>query len=243
MDPHTVPLDPANAPFTIGAHVACGDGTGGKLTRVIIDPVARTLTHLVVEPGPELGTSRLVPVALVASADPDTITLRCDAAEFEQLDSAVETEFVQPSQDNFGYPMTQVGLLPYYPLGTGMGGPMTGALGAIGGMGGMDPAERFPPEEIVYEKVPVGDIQIHRGDRVHARDGDIGKVQGLVVDPRDSHVTHVLLEQGHLWGKKEVSIPIGSITCTAAGIEVRLNKDEVRDLPPVAVEHPDWLGK
>ena len=41
-------------------------------------------------------------------------------------------------------------------------------------------------------------------------DGPIGRVQGLVVDPTDHHVTHVLLAKGHLWGEKEVAIPIGA---------------------------------
>ena len=42
-----------------------------------------------------------------------------------------------------------------------------------------------------------------RGDPVHALDGEIGRVQGLLVDPDDHRVTHVLLEEGHLWGRKK----------------------------------------
>lgn len=239
MDPTTTPVDPATAPFTIGADVVCVDGGGGELTRVIIDPLARTLTHLVVRPGPQLGPARLVPVALVASADPDTIALRCDGAEFQRLESAVTTAFFPAARDEFGYPAAQVGLLPYYPLGSGIG------MGApiIPSAGRLDRLDRLEPEEIAYERVPLGGLQVRRGDRVHAADGDIGRVQGLVVDPRDSQVTHVLLQEGHLWGRKEVSIPIGAVTCTPEGIEVRLTKDDVRDLPPVAVEHPDWIGQ
>lgn len=234
MDSTTIPVDPSTAPFTIGADVACSDGTGGRLARVIIDPVARTLTHLVVQS--QDGRSRLVPVALVASADPDMIALRCDAAEFDHLDSAEETHFVSAARDDFGYPASQVSLMPYFPLGTGMGGSL------IGGYGGLDPANPAGPEQVVYERIPLGNVQVRRGERVHAQDGDIGRVQGLVVDPADNHVTHVLLEEGHLWGKKDVSIPIRAVTCTADGLEVGLSKDEVRDLPSVEVEHPDWLA-
>ena len=39
----------------------------------------------------------------------------------------------------------------------------------------------------------------------------IGKVEGLVIEPTHGHVTHVLLQEGHLWGRKEVAIPIGSV--------------------------------
>ena len=48
--------------FTVGSEVCSSDGPCGVLARVVIDPVARALTHLVVEPklGPRrtLGTVR-----------------------------------------------------------------------------------------------------------------------------------------------------------------------------------------
>ena len=36
--------------FTIGAKASCTDGTCGEVTRVIVDPIAEAVTHLVVEP-------------------------------------------------------------------------------------------------------------------------------------------------------------------------------------------------
>jgi hypothetical protein len=60
-----------------------------------------------------------------------------------------------------------------------------------------------------------------------------------VVDPADHHVTHVLVDEGHLWGKKEVAIPIGAITDVDNGVRISLTKDEVTDLPPVELGHPD----
>src|SRR5215472_11694934 len=75
-------------------------------------------------------------------------------------------------------------------------------------------------------------------DLADATDGEIGHVEGLVIDPRNHHVTHVLLQEGHLWGRKEVSIPIGAVTGTEDGIRLNLTKDDVRDLPPVHIDHP-----
>jgi hypothetical protein len=49
--------------FTIGARVDGADGRCGHLTRVIIDPVAQSLTHLVVTFRHREKRSRLVPVA------------------------------------------------------------------------------------------------------------------------------------------------------------------------------------
>ena len=33
-------------PFTIGADASCTDGACGKMTRVVVDPIARAITHL-----------------------------------------------------------------------------------------------------------------------------------------------------------------------------------------------------
>jgi hypothetical protein len=49
-------------------------------------------------------------------------------------------------------------------------------------------------------------------------------------------VTHVLLDEGHLWGRKRVAIPIRDVAgIDLEGVAVRLTKDEIKDLPPVDV--------
>ena len=79
-----------------------------------------------------------------------------------------------------------------------------------------------------------GEVGIRRGERVHAVIGQIGRVKGLAVVPPDSVVTHVLLDEGHLWGRKRVAIPIGDVTgIDDDGVAVRLSKDQIKDLPPV----------
>jgi hypothetical protein len=82
------------------------------------------------------------------------------------------------------------------------------------------------------DRVPAGEVDIQRGDAVHAKDGLIGAVQGLVIDPADNHVTHVILQEGHIWGRKQVAIPIGAATRVGAEISVDLTKDEIEALPP-----------
>jgi hypothetical protein len=61
----------------------------------------------------------------------------------------------------------------------------------------------------------------------------------LVVDPSDRHVTHVLLDEGHLWGEKRVAIPISAVAGVSDGVRLNLTRDEVRDLPPVDLGHPE----
>jgi hypothetical protein len=52
-------------------------------------------------------------------------------------------------------------------------------------------------------------------------------------------VTHVLLDEGHLWGQKKVLIPISAVAGVNDGIRLNLTKDEVRDLPPVELDHAE----
>jgi len=210
--------------FTIGAEASCTDGECGELTRVVVDPVARTLTHLVIEPKHRRGLGRLVPVDLV-EATRDGIHLRCTLAAFGELDPAEETQFVLGEHGYEGYGPAQVLSWPYYGLGIGMGVEM-----------GLGPGN--VPQPIVLETVPLGEVAIHRGEPVHAVDGDIGRVQGLVINPADHRVTHVLLQEGHLWGRKEVAIPIGAVSGVDDGIQLNITKQQVQDLPSVDIDHP-----
>jgi hypothetical protein len=47
-------------------------------------------------------------------------------------------------------------------------------------------------------------------------------------------VTHILLKEGHLWGRKQVAIPVSAITSVADGIRLSITKKQVEGLPPVA---------
>jgi sporulation protein YlmC with PRC-barrel domain len=217
------------AEFTIGSEVSCSDGVCGELRRVVVDPIARALTHLVVEPRRGRGTGHLVPIDLVGSTAKE-IRLRCTSSEFEALEDAEETQFLPGASGQWGYGQGQMLSWPYYRLGMGIG------MGAGGwGQGSMGAG----PRALTHDRVPAGEVEVRRGERVHATDGAIGRVQGLVIDPGDHHVTHVLLDEGHLWGKKRVAIPISAVTGAGDGVRLNLTKDEVSDLPPVDLDHQE----
>jgi sporulation protein YlmC with PRC-barrel domain len=214
------------AEFTIGSEVVCSDGSCGELRRVVVDPVARALTHLVVEARHRKGKGRLVPIALVASAAPE-IQLRCSLSTFQALEDAEETEFLPGPGEQWGYAPGQMLASPYFGLAVGGMG-----VGSGMGMGHV----RTGPIVVTHDRVPLGEVEVRRGEHVHATDGNIGRVQGLVIDPADHHVTHVLLDEGHLWGKKRVAIPISAVKDVTDGVRLTLTKREVGDLPPVELD-------
>ena len=87
------------------------------------------------------------------------------------------------------------------------------------------------PRRITSDRIPAGKVEVRRGEHVHATDGLIGKVRGLAVLTRGHHVTHILLDEGHFWGKRRVAIPIGAVAGFSDGVRLSLTRDEVRDLP------------
>jgi sporulation protein YlmC with PRC-barrel domain len=216
----------AEAQFRIGSDASCTDGICGEVCRVVINPLTRAITHLVVAPKHEPESGRLVPIDLVDDTAGE-IRLRCTKAEFEKLDPAEETNFVAGSEHP-GYEPDQVLSMPY----RGLSGTWTDGQG-------WDPegSHGLRRRTITYDSVPTGEVQVHRNDHVHATDGEIGLIEGLVIDPDNHQVTHILLQEGHLWGRKEVAIPIGAVTGMETGVQLGISKQQVEDLPPVDIDH------
>jgi len=204
--------------FVIGSEVSCTDGVCGELHRVVVDPVARRLTHLVVEPRHGHQHGRLVPIDLVESTD-GGIHLRSDRAGFDALDEAEETQLLPGGGGPWGYHDENAVSWPYYNLVD------------------LDRDEGHQhPEVVTHDRVPQGGVEVRRGDPVQASDGVVGHIHGLVVEPKDHRVTHILLEEGHLWGRRDVAIPVSAVARVEDGVVLTLSKDQVGALPPVAVE-------
>ena len=149
---------------------------------------------------------RLVPIALAETEAGGTVRLNCSADDFTKLDAAEEKHVSESS-------------LGYFHIAGGVAIPAVGR-----------------GEVTTDETVPFGEVDVHRGDTVRASDGDIGHVEGLIVDRSDRRVTHVLLQEGHVWGRKRVAIPIDAVTRVASDLEVGLTKHQVHDLPSVDID-------
>jgi len=210
--------------LVIGSAAVCSDGYRGEVLALVVDPAARTVTHLVVEPHGRAGLARLVPLELadlagLADAGPGQIRLRCTEAEFMSLEPAEETlaEFVPGHPD-------PVQLLP--PGWLGAGGPI-----ADGGT-----IQRTPESETI-DIVPAGEVEERRGDHVSATDGGIGHLRGLRIDPGSRRVTHLLVRDGHAWGHQDVDIPAEMVAGFGDGIRLSVTRQQVRDLPPAAPDH------
>jgi sporulation protein YlmC with PRC-barrel domain len=205
------------------SRVDCTDGTFGKLADVVIDPTSRRVTHLVVEPDEDRWLARLVPVEL---AEPQgnasgAVVLRSTVEEVRALPPVHEVAYLRVD----GYPVDDpdwdVGIqevlaLPYYAAYD---------------------LEPVPDDYTVfYDRVPKSEVEIRRASDVYASDGHhLGRVDGFIVDP-DDHITHLVLERGHLWERREVTIPIAAVARVETDVvTLTLTKDEVGALSPVPV--------
>ena len=168
----------------INAYVRCTDVLFGRSTCLIINPRTEQVTHLVVEETQFPHSQRLVPIDQVVEATPHLIQLSCTSRELEGMESFVETEFVETPIPDFmgGYYMAWPYVMPE---------PM------------LTPIE--------HEQIPPGELTIRRGARVEATDGHVGRVDEFLVDPANGHITHLVLREGHLWGQKDVTIPVSQI--------------------------------
>lgn len=212
----------------LGQSVGCTDGYFGDLADVVIDPIGRRVTHLVVEPHLVHRLARLVPVELaeVGEGARRGISLRCTTEELWRLLPVQEFTFLRVGEFVADDPDWDVGIqevlaMPYYE---------TEALG------GYIP-DPDPHVGISYDRVPKGEVEIRRSSVVDSADGhQLGHVDGFLVDEDDEHITHVVLEHRHLWERREITIPIGAVAEVKTDrVTLRLSKDEVGELESVPV--------
>ena len=216
----------------IGNRVRCSDGAYGELADIVIDPLERRVTHLVIQPQHNDGQWRLVPIQLAKGEDDKQreIELECTLDKAQGFESVHESAYLRlgerPTEDpDWDVGVEDVLALPYY-AGLGFAGSDTSPY----------PDQLDPNVSLFYDRVPKGEVEVRRASVVVSADGhSLGEVDGFVIDA-DEHITHVVLERGHLWGRKEVTIPIGAVASVESDVvQVALSKDQVGALPTVRV--------
>jgi sporulation protein YlmC with PRC-barrel domain len=219
----------------LGSTVNCTDGPFGELADVVIDPTKRRVTHLVVEPHGDHGKARLVPIELANTeqSESSAISLGCSLEEAGRLELVEEYAYLRLSESPDLEPGWEIGVesvlaQPYYGYGPGPG------YEAV-------PVEYDPHVSMTFDRIPKGEVEVRRASEVTSTDGHyLGKVDGFLVDDEDA-ITHFVLERGHLWGRKEVTIPINAVASVHTdAISLTLTKDEVGELPSVPVHR--WGG-
>jgi uncharacterized protein YrrD len=191
----------------IDAIVHCTDGACGQSVRVVIDPKDERVTHIVVKENTGSHTERLVPAELIRQTNGKQIYLSCSRQEFSSMDEFFQVEFLTFDESRYGYSATGYALWP-------------------------EEIVEKKTKKVEHENISPSERVLHSGARVYARDGRIGNVDEFLVETEGIFITDIVIHSGHLWGKRTIKIPVSQVERVVEDrIYLKLNKEEVRDLP------------
>jgi sporulation protein YlmC with PRC-barrel domain len=206
----------------LNVQVECTDGVCGHSAYVLINPVIDKVTHLVVREDAS-STEYIVPVDLMDETIADKIRLRCSKAELKKMPPFIKTTFIEEKVPDREY---------NYPGGLYGGGSYFYLPYVV--------SERTEYRATEYQQIPPGELAVRRGTRVEATDGYVGRVDEFVVNPENNHITHLVMREGHLWGKKDVIIPLSALGDTHDDtVFLKLDKHQIEALPPFPL-HRRW---
>jgi sporulation protein YlmC with PRC-barrel domain len=198
----------------VQTQVECKDGVCGHSLGVVIDPIEDKITHVVIQEEDAPHNEYMVPIKLASRSVTGTLMVAIDKAQLETMTLFKRTRYIQEKMpDGFSHYGIEnnVGTMYYWPH--------------------VIPENKVEVPIDEYN-VPVGEIMLERGTRVKATDGYVGKVDELVVNDRSKKITHLVMREGHLWGHKEVVIPISSIEkVNEETVHLKLSKNQIGRLP------------
>ena len=194
------------------------DKLSGYVKSVVVDRGTRTVTHLVVEPTGREGLARLVQLDDHVDARDSTIRLDYTEAEFKNLTAAEDA--LAEVLNSGPVELVSEGWRAADDEPVVDGSTISTARAVFRGEIDLVPV-LLPAEE-----------EEHRGDHVHATDGEIGQLRALGIDPGTHQVTHVrvLLKEGLLRRGQDVAIPSGSVSGFTGGIHLSISRQQVAEL-------------
>lgn len=209
-----------NIPMNVDVY--CSDGLGGSSGQIIVNPTSNQVTHLVVRGKVAPHTEYMVPISQMMDSTPDMIKLSCTMAGLATMEHFIRIDTIENDAKSMGYSTERYGLTGNLSMGYNAFPYASG--------------EHFTVR-IKTEAIPSGEILLTRGAHVHAKDGrQIGRLDGFLADPFTGQITHLVLREGHLWGQKDVTIPVAQIDhMKEEGIYLKLDKATLSSLPTTPI--------
>jgi sporulation protein YlmC with PRC-barrel domain len=207
----------------LNAEVRTKEGPVGRSTRLILNPLNEIVTHVVVKPSGMGEAEYMTPIDLIAESTSEYIQLDCRQSQFFLLEKLDTWRFLDT--DKYGISPEDPGALPESePAMNPVFWPFVTAEGDTGSF-------------VEVEHIPAGELDVRWGSHVEATNGRVGRVDEFLVNPDNGHITHLVLRKGHLWGEKDVAVPVSDIDRLEGGVVyLKLDKAAVKDLPAVSVK-------
>jgi sporulation protein YlmC with PRC-barrel domain len=193
--------------------VYCADGACGRSTVIIVDRATRQVTHFVVK---ATENEYLVPIEAIAESSSVRINLRWTLEELSHAEPFVKEV---PADEE------HMAMIADAMTSSSVFGPYTSPDAAY-------MVSALADATMEEEQVAPGDVAIHQDARVEATDGDVGKVDELIIDPETNRVSHLVLRKGHFWGKQDITIPLDQVDHVADDVVyLKLDKKAIERLP------------
>ncbi len=206
------------------------DSTAGhwrELDDFVVDPTNWHVTHLVVQPHQHHERSHLVSVDKVGSCG-ERLTLTLSPDDIDKIPEVEVTEFnriERPETYGNGWISDAAAVSAW---------PYTGRFSSTYPEAG---AHRYVATK--FDHIPDHEVELRRSSNVVTSDEHtVGTVDGFVFDD-DGSITHLVLEHGHLWGHREITIPIVHVRrANARTGPSRRNEKGSRRVPSGAIPPP-----
>ena len=215
MSPSTVSEHLGDVVLRPGADVHTTDSIAMDLADIVMDPISRTLTHVVVTPPRSHQQDRLVPLWLVNVSATQGLCVELDLRHVQQLQRVLATDFIRLPKDTIETEATvrfrTILNQPFFE----------------------DP--RPPAEFITTSAVSRNDCPLHRGDVVFStNDHVLGEIAAVLV--HDDHVHAMVVRSSVDASRKYVIVPTDLIGELGAGtVILDIDRHEFRKLASTSI--------
>ena len=182
--------------YSLYAKAMCKNGFLGELSSIVIHYQNEDITHLVIK-DETISKSQawLIPIDLVASSTDKVLQLDLTRDDTRDLKPFIYEHYIEREHNGYFYAFN----LPIIPAPKWLASETTGQN--------------------------IRHFSLHRSMEVTAADGVIGKAGEFFIDTHSKRISHIILNRGHLWGKKDVIIPL-SLIRKVEGNKINLNLEK-----------------
>ena len=201
----------------------------GHITRVVLDPTTKKVTHVVVREGTFFFEDKVIPVEMFQSSGPAGVVLREDVGDLHSLPKFEETSYTEIDTEEDIDTIKTTGIL--------------------GGIAVYPPARyhvnemEIPARTIIRhyvrtrkQNIPSGEIALQEGARVISADYHcVGHIESVLVNSQTGLVDHVIVARNLLLRRARKLIPESWIKSVYEDvIYLTVPAEQVKDLPQCA---------
>jgi sporulation protein YlmC with PRC-barrel domain len=168
----------------------------GRLDRVVLDPITKQVSHIVVRKGILLTEDRVISMDTIDRVDDEKVYLKEGISEFGRIPKFEETHYLRAEDiEKMRNGSSQLARpLYWYPA---LGNPIHNH-------------RLFAPPMPMYiaetqRNIPDDAVPLKEGAKVISQDGKhVGNIEEVMIDPDEERATHVVIEAGLIFPEKKL---------------------------------------